>query len=435
MGLIQRLAAHAAAARRWLPAEQKAAQGTGTPQVVQWIGGEAARWGRRDYTGYATEGFMQNPVVYRGVRMIAEAVASCPIEAPPSQSSQSRPVSHELPAPAPDGGVELVSLLACPSPGVSRCDLVEAWVTSLYVAGEAFLHASVVDGLPREVCTLRPDRMTLLTDTDGSHSGYEYRVGSHRQHFPSADMIDGDGLAPVQHTRFGHPLSDHQGLSPLHAAAAAIDIHNSASAWNKALLDNSARPSGALVYSANFGSLSSDQYTRLKSELETTYQGARNAGRPMLLEGGLDWKSMGFSPRDMDFIEAKNAAARDISLAIGVPPMLLGIPGDNTYSNYQEANRTFWRQTVIPLAQRFVDTVSVWLGPAFGLGSVGLRVDLDALPVFANERAARWARLGEAEFLSINEKRAALGYGPVEHGDTVVALEGRALKGAQNAGS
>ena len=57
---------------------------------------------------------------------------------------------------------------------------------------------------------------------------------------------------------------------------------------------------------------------------------------------------MSMSPKDMDFIEAKHVAAREIALALGVPPMLLGIPGDNTYSNYQEATRTFWRSTVLP---------------------------------------------------------------------------------------
>ena len=86
--------------------------------------------------------------------------------------------------------------------------------------------------------------------------------------------------------------------------------------------------------------------------MEQSFQGARNAGRPLLLEGGLDWKAMSLSPRDMDFIELKHAAAREIALAMGVPPMLLGIPGDNTYANYQEANRSFWRQTVLPLANR-----------------------------------------------------------------------------------
>ena len=130
----------------------------------------------------------------------------------------------------------------------------------------------------------------------------------------------------------------------------------------KALLDNSARPSGALVYTSGV-QLTADQFTRLKSELETSFQGARNAGRPLLLEGGLDWKAMSMSPRDMDFMEAKHAAAREIALAIGVPPMLLGIPGDNTYANMAEAQRSFWRQTVVPLVGRAARAFGGWLAP------------------------------------------------------------------------
>ena len=75
---------------------------------------------------------------------------------------------------------------------------------------------------------------------------------------------------------------------------------------------------------------------------------------------------MSLSPKDMDFMEAKHAAAREIALAFGVPPMLLAIPGDNTYSNYQEANRVFWRQTVLPLAARIAGALTQWLAPAFG---------------------------------------------------------------------
>ena len=71
------------------------------------------------------------------------------------------------------------------------------------------------------------------------------------------------------------------------------------------------------------------------------------------------------TPKDLDFIEAKHGAAREIALALGVPPMLLGIPGDNTFSNYQEANRTFWRQTVLPLVQRTTAALGEWLGPAY----------------------------------------------------------------------
>ena len=185
-------------------------------------------------------------------------------------------------------------------------------------------------------------------------------------------------MRPILHVRLFHPANDHYGMSPIEAAATAIDLHNTAARWNKALLDNSARPSGALVYAAAEGRMTAEQFERLKAELEQGFQGAKQAGRPLLLEGGLDWKPLSLSPKDMDFIEAKHAAAREIALALGVPPMLLGIPGDNTYSNYQEAKRTFWRQTVLPLVER---TAKAHLGagsaPAFGGGPASSEPDLD----------------------------------------------------------
>ena len=188
-------------------------------------------------------------------------------------------------------------------------------------------------------------------------------------------------MASVLHLALFHPLDDHYGLAPLEAAQQSLDLHNAAARWNKALLDNSARPTGALVYSAGAGQ--SDRRrssTRLKGELEAAFQGAANAGRPMVLEGGLDWKSIGISPKDMDFIEAKHAAAREIALAFGVPPMLLGIPGDNTYANLAEANRALWRQTIVPLVRRVADDLSFWLAPAFGGrdAGAGLRRDRGA---------------------------------------------------------
>jgi HK97 family phage portal protein len=204
-----------------------------------------------------------------------------------------------------------------------------------------------------------------------------------------------------------NPLNDHYGMSPLEAAQRAIDTHNAASAWNKAMLDNSARPSGALVYAGGEGQLTAEQFERLKTELEASYQGSANAGRPMVLEGGLDWKQMGYSPRDMEFISAKDGAAREIALAFGVPPMLLGIPGDNTFSNYMEANRSFWRQTVLPMASRVAEAMTGFLGQ----GRYRLVHDLDQVEALAADREALWARVGKAEFLTADEKRAAVGYG------------------------
>ncbi len=320
----------------------------------------------------------------------------------------------------------LLRLLARPNPMQCGPDLLEAWYGHLMVAGNAYLEAVSVGGVVRELHVLRPDRMKVVPGPEGWPEAYDYTVGGQTVRF---DQDAGAGVRPILHMALFHPLNDHYGLSPLEPAATGIDLHNASGAWNKALLDNSACPSGALVYTAKDGQLSPEQFDRLKGELEESFQGAKNAGRPLLLEGGLDWKAMAFSPKDMDFIAARNVAAREVALALGVPPMLLGIPGDNTYSNYAEANRSFWRQTVLPLVNRTAKALSHWLAPGFA-GSessavpdgvaLELRPDLDAVEALSTEREALWERVRRSDFLTINEKRAAVGYGAIDGGDQLV---------------
>jgi HK97 family phage portal protein len=350
-------------------------------------------WAPRDYATFAREGYMQNAVVYRCVRMIAEAAASIPLLV---YDGDSELEDHPL-----------RTLIRRPNPVSTGTDLMESWYGHLLVSGNAYLEAVALDGELRELHALRPDRMKVIPGPEGWPEAYEYSVAGRTA------LLDGEpveGVRRVLHMKLFHPANDHYGMSPIEAAATAIDIHNTAAKWNKALLDNSARPSGALVYSARDGNLTPEQYERLKHELETNFQGAQAAGRPLLLEGGLDWKSMSLSPKDMDFMEAKNAAAREIALAIGVPPVLLGIPGDATYSNYQEANRAFWRQTVIPHAQRTANALSRWLAPAYQR-DLTFAIDLDALEALSSERDALWSRLEKTSFLTNNEKRQAIGYG------------------------
>ena len=302
----------------------------------------------------------------------------------------------------------LPNLINRPNPAQVGPEFLETLFGHLLVAGNSYIEAVAIDDEIRELHVLRPDRMKVVPGADGWPEAYEYTVAGR-----SARLV-GDcvpGVRTVLHMKLFHAAHDHYGMSPLEAAATAIDLHNTATRWNKALLDNSARPSGALVYTSRDGNLTTEQYERLKAELEQGFQGAANAGRPLLLEGGLDWKAMSLSPKDMDFLEAKNAAAREIALAFGVPPMLLGIPGDNTYANYQEANRAFYRLTVLPLVARIAKELSAWLGAALG-GGLRLWYDADRIDALSGERDALWARLEAAGFLTEDEKREAVGYAP-----------------------
>ena len=369
------------------PAQKASAAG----RVFAWGLSGRPVWSPRDTVSLIRAGFTMNPVGFRCVKLLAEAAAAMPLVC---QDAERRYETHPL-----------LDLMRRPNPAQGRAELFEALYGQLLLSGNAYLEAVTGEALPLELHVLRSDRMNLVPGPDGWPVAYDYSVGGRTHRYDMRGPVD-----PVCHIRSFHPQDDHYGLSPLQAAAVAIDVHNAASAWSKALLDNAARPSGAIVYKGSDGQaqLSQDQYDRLVSEMEAHHQGARNAGRPMLLEGGLDWKPMGFSPSDMEFQKTKEAAAREIAVAFGVPPMLLGIPGDATYSNYQEANRAFYRLTVLPLATRVTAAVSFWLS-TFLSRAVELRPDLDQVPALSAERDQQWSRVGAAEFLTDAEKRSLLG--------------------------
>lgn len=382
--------------RRGTPETVVERKASATGRVVAFGSSGRAVWSARDTGSLTRSGFAANPVGFRAVRLISEAAAALPLLL---QDAERRYEVHPV-----------LDLLRRPNPMQGRAELMEAIYGHLLLSGNAYVEAVQGRDGPIELHVLRSDRMAVVPGTDGWPVAYDYTVGARTHRF---DMT-GD-LPPVCHIRSFHPQDDHYGLSPMQAAAVALDVHGAASTWSKALLDNAARPSGAIVYrgAEGQGTLSPDQYDRLVSEMEAHHQGARNAGRPMLLEGGLDWKPMGFSPSDMEFHKTKEAAAREIAMAFGVPPMLLGVPGDATYANYAEANRAFYRLTVLPLAGRVTAALSHWLGRQFGI-EVELKPDPDQIPALAAERDAAWARVAAADFLTQAEKRAALGLPPVE---------------------
>ncbi|MDM7458983.1 MAG: phage portal protein [Paracoccus sp. (in: a-proteobacteria)] len=378
------------------PQERKASA-TGRVVAMASSSGRAV-WSARDTASLTRGGFVGNPIGFRSVKLIAEAAAAVPLVC---EDHARRFEVHPV-----------LDLLRRPNPGQGRAELLEALFGQMLLSGNGYLEAVGLgaSGLPEELHVLRSDRMSVVPGGDGWPVAYEYAVGGRKHRFDMTGSPD-----PVCHIKSFHPQDEHYGLSPLQAAAVALDVHNSASAWSKALLDNAARPSGAIVYRGvdGHGTLSSEQYDRLVGEIEMNHQGARNAGRPMLLEGGLDWRPMGFSPSDMEFHQTKLSAAREIALAFGVPPMLLGIPGDATYANYAEANRAFYRLTVLPLATRVAASVAWWLSEHLG-AEIDLRPDPDQVPALAEDRNQQWARVAAATFLTDAEKRALLGLPPRE---------------------
>lgn len=340
----------------------------------------------RSYEAQVRDAYQCNPVAQRAVRLVAESIGSAPLYC-------SEPEVERL-VVAQSGGQSLLETVA------SYLLLHgNAYVELLDGAPDRFSTAVETNGRVRELFALRPDRVSVAADARGWPGAYLYRVGEVTQRIEPERLV---------HVRGFHPTDDHYGLGCLGAASGAVAIHNAATRWNKALLDNAARPSGALMHQGSDGStMTPDQFDRLKEELEAQFQGAANAGRPMLLDGSLRWQAMSLTPADMDFVGLKAAAAREIALAFGVPPMLLGLPGDSTYANYREANRSLWRLTILPLAAKMLTAVAQGLKPWWP--DVSLSVDIDRVPELSEDRERLWAMVAGADWLNADEKRAVVG--------------------------
>lgn len=371
-------------------------------------------WPKRDFEKLGREGYQQNPIVASGVRLIAESVANVALELHQGRGKRKK-VLEDHP---------LLELLAQPNPEQDGVAFITAAVSHLMISGNLYLERTNEDRLERmELYALRPDRVRLVPGENGFAMAYEYSAGGATRRL----AVDVDrGMRPILHLKRFHPVDDFYGMSPLDPAAWSIDGHSMSGAWNKALLENAAMPSGAFVYSGNpdgGNRLADDQYERLREQLAEE-QSLREKGRPLILEGGLDWKPMSIDPERMQLIESKHAAAREIALALGVPPMMLGIPGDNTYSNYAEANRAFYRQTVIPLARWLARAMTHWFAGQLER-DMRLEIDLDTIDALRSERMELWSQLDKTSFLSINEKREMLGWQPVEGGDDVYVGAGQ----------
>jgi HK97 family phage portal protein len=359
-------------------------------------------WSNKNYENFAKEGYIKNVIVYKCISMISKNAANVPFVLYKKTGNKKEIIKKH----------ELIDLLNRPNPMQSKFEFLESLYSFKLIAGNSYIKAifpqkSEYFKNPKELFILRPDRITVIAGGNGLPIGYKYTVNSFAQNFYVNSIT---GKSEILHLKSFHPIDDWYGLSPIESASYSIDQHNEAGQWNQAMLQNGARPSGALIVKNDNGNnlLTDEQFLRLKNQLNEEFAGSNNAGKPLLLEGGLDWKEMSLSPQDMDFLNIKNSSARDIALAFGVPTQLLGIPGDNTYNNMAEAKLSLWEQTIIPFIENIIEALNSWLVPMFEDG-LELSYDKDSISPLALRRDKLWERIGKAEFLNDNEKREILG--------------------------
>ena len=369
-----------------------------------------AIWGSRDYTSFSCDGYMRNVVAFRSINMVADSIASVKLNLYRSNNVNAKLPVIEHP---------VLDLLEEPNSIMSGIEFVKSIVSHLMISGNAYIYKLGNDSV-RELHVLRPDRMKIVPGNT-IPKAYVYNVDGKSRTFGVNTIT---GQSDIIHIKNFHPLNDWYGMSPMESAAYSIDQHNQACNWNQSMLKNGARPSGAIVVKNTDGSgstLSSDQYEKVKEQIQNWYTGSNNSGRPILLEGGLDWKEMSISPRDMDFVNSKHSAARDIALAFGVPSQLIGVPGESTYNNMVEARICLWEQTVLPALDNILSHLNSKLVSIFGSDLV-LGYNKDDLEVLSSKREKMWDYVENASFMTTNEKRRFFGLCNIKSSDD---LEGK----------
>ena len=370
-----------------------------------------AQGNRYSYDDLVKEGYENNAIAYRCINEISQGAAGVRLKLMRGKNTIE---DHPL-----------LDLLDRPSPTKGYVELFESLYSFLLLSGNSYLISTGNDGSPpQEMYCLRPDRIKIIPGQMSLPLGYQYTVNG--KVVTEYEVNQSTGASPVKHFKLFHPKHDHLGLSPLVSAATNLDSHNLTNRHNVALLQNGARPSGAVIFkpkdeSGSSVQLSDSQRAQIISDMESRFSGSSNAGRPMLLEGDFTFQQMGLSPKDMDFSVLKKMSAIDIALCFGVPAQLVGIPDAQTYNNMPEARLALYEETIIPILRRIQSDLNEWLTPQFA-DDLKLEYDIDSIPAMAESRKRVFESVVQgvnAGILTRNEARAKLGIDPIKGGDTL----------------
>ena len=350
----------------------------------------------------SASGYDKNAVVYRCITLIARNIASVPLIL--YQNHQR--LSHH----------PVLDLLKKPNLMQNYTSFCEGLATYLLLSGNSFIQAFCQEDSSQtisELYVLPPHRMRIIPSLEGRPKAYEYRLGNRKY---SID-VDGDtGESAILHIKLFNPLDDYLGASPIKAAQSMIELQNVIVSHNLTLLHNAGCPSGALMLKGG-QHLTPDQEHHLREQVQTM-KSRGGAGKMLVLTGDFEWKEMGLRPKDMDFTEGRTMASREIAQVFGVPPMCIGILGDSTYSNYQEARLHLWEDTCLPLLDMILADLNQWLLPYYG-SDLTLSYSKDDIHALIPRREKMWEKVCKITCLTLNERREMLGYGPIQGGDVL----------------
>lgn len=158
---------------------------------------------------------------------------------------------------------------------------------------------------------------------------------------------------------------------------------------------------------------------KVKKVLER-YQGARNAGKVPIIEGGMDYKELGMNNKDAEWLASRRFSIEDIARMFNVSPIFLQDYSNSSYSNFSEASRAFLTMTMRPWLANFEQQIKSSLLFSSAIPGVRYQVEFDSADLLrANptERFGTYEKGIKSGVMCPNEAREREGMPPREGGD------------------
>ncbi len=388
--------------------QQRANRASGVD--VDWLqeaAGPGAGWSRTEYGEY----YAASVSVYAAIKLRSEALSR------PKLLIRRRAADGTLLPVDPDHPAQL--LLDRVNPWYTRGDLWRATETYLNLWGSSFWALERDEKGQREIWPLRPDRVSVLPDRRQYIRGFVYQG----RNGPVAYTPD-----EVLWMRYFNPLEEYAGLSPIAPVRLAADMGKDGLRFNRNFFRNSAQPDFVLLTNE---SMTDSEVQDFYNRWEDRYRGPAKAHRPAIASFVRDIKTLGFSQREMEFIQGLRWSLEEVSRTYGVPKPLLSDLERATFSNVNAAERMFWRNTILPELQFFEERLNRMLLPRLGYPDLVVEFDvslIEALREDENSRVSREAQLLDRGVLTINEVRRTRNLPDVPWGDTWAKAPGSAPK-------
>lgn len=394
--------------------------------VSMMVNGFRIEYPAKSYLILLRDGYERNPVGRFCVDKIARSVGTVPFKVQKS-TGKGKDEFEDVGSDHP-----MQKLISKPSIYHTEREFKETITKHALIGGTAFIgrldpnqplsekiqRANEV--MPTELYTLPPQLVKQVL-TKGTIAEYWFESPYGRVTYKNNILATTPAnMSLLVEFRIGNPRDDLSGLSPLASAAADIDIINEGKLYNLGFLKNGMRPSGILSFLKTLGKPAKND---IRKQLDERHTGSINAGRPLITEDSeVKWHELNVSQKDADYIQLNQESSKSLALSIGVPPIFLGIKGDSTYSNYEEANKAFWLETASYYCDALAEQFTDWLAPLYGRpGEYRVIPDYSDVPAMIS---AQVAEIKDLDVYTINEKRARFGLEPLEGGDVLLPHSG-----------